>query len=346
MAVAPLGHGFVAARRATPLALPQGRGRGVCPCARATPTDPRCPVRGAAGRSGFAVDVPGDVAGDGPRGRADGRPGAPFRRGPGPAVLVRRSAADDLHRPAQRRRRARRGRRAPATSVPAGGPTSSSGRPAPARRTCSSRARRVYQDHPARPPDRGHAHRTHQLTPAGPPSRLHRRGPHASRSSPRAAWLEAEAIDLTHEGLGVAVVLATDVMCRRSGSVVTVRYTGRGASGGRSPAGVVRHVGSLQTARGTLPRIGLSLVPDTTRWPTSTAARAARYPCPEALCGLRGRVVPLVLRRDPALPDRRGRRRRDDAEDDAAPSAAAAARRARLRAAPGVRRPRARSARA
>jgi hypothetical protein len=37
------------------------------------------------------------------------------------------------------------------------------------------------------------------------------------------AWLEAEAIDLTHEGLGVAVVLATDVMLPPVGEVVTVR---------------------------------------------------------------------------------------------------------------------------
>ena len=65
----------------------------------------------------------------------------------------------------------------------------------------------------------------------------------------RDAWLQAEAIDLTHEGLGVAVVLATDVMMPAVGEVVTVRYTGRGASDGRQQA-VVRHVGSLQTAGG------------------------------------------------------------------------------------------------
>ena len=42
------------------------------------------------------------------------------------------------------------------------------------------------------------------------------------------AWLEAEAIDLTHAGLGVAVVLATDVMLPAVGEVVTVRYTRAG----------------------------------------------------------------------------------------------------------------------
>jgi hypothetical protein len=40
---------------------------------------------------------------------------------------------------------------------------------------------------------------------------------------PRDAWLEAEAIDLTHEGLGVAVLLATDVMMPAVGEVVAVR---------------------------------------------------------------------------------------------------------------------------
>src|SRR6185312_1828040 len=96
------------------------------------------------------------------------------------------------------------------------------------------------------------------------------------------AWLEAEAIDLTHEGLGVAVVLATDVMLPAVGEVVTVRYIGRGASGDRQQA-VVRHVGSLQTGRGILPRMGLSLVPDTTRVADVDRREAARYPSPAAL---------------------------------------------------------------
>jgi hypothetical protein len=96
------------------------------------------------------------------------------------------------------------------------------------------------------------------------------------------AWLEGEAIDLTHEGLGVAVVLATDVTMPAVGEVVTVRYTGRGASGTRQPA-VVRHVGSLQTVRGTLPRFGLSLVPDTTTVADVDRREGVRYPCPDAL---------------------------------------------------------------
>jgi hypothetical protein len=98
----------------------------------------------------------------------------------------------------------------------------------------------------------------------------------------RDAWLEAEAIDLTHEGLAVAVLLATDVTMPAVGEVVTVRYTGRGASGARQQA-VVRYVGSLQTGRGTLLRIGLSLVPDMTTVADAERRDGVRYPCPDAL---------------------------------------------------------------
>jgi hypothetical protein len=105
------------------------------------------------------------------------------------------------------------------------------------------------------------------------------------------AWLEAEAIDLTHEGLGVAVVVATDVLLPAVGEVVTVRYTGRGGSGDRQQA-VVRHVGRLQTRRGTLPRLGLSLVADTTPVADVDRRAAVRYPCPEALAAFAGAACP------------------------------------------------------
>jgi len=95
-------------------------------------------------------------------------------------------------------------------------------------------------------------------------------------------WLQAEAIDLTAEGLGLAVVLATDVLMPAVGEVVTVRSTGRGASGAGQRA-MVRHVGSLPTARGTLPRIGLLLMSDTTRVADAERRESARYPCPGAL---------------------------------------------------------------
>jgi GNAT superfamily N-acetyltransferase len=98
----------------------------------------------------------------------------------------------------------------------------------------------------------------------------------------RDAWLEAEAIDLTHEGLGVAVVLATDVMMPAVGEVVAVRGTGRGASDAWQQA-VVRHVGTLQTGRGTLPRIGLSLVAEETTGTVVDRREPVRYVCPDAL---------------------------------------------------------------
>jgi hypothetical protein len=98
----------------------------------------------------------------------------------------------------------------------------------------------------------------------------------------RDAWLEAEAIDLTPEGLGLAVVLATDVLMPAVGEVVSVRCTGRGASGATQQA-VVRHVGSLRTGRGTFPRIGLSLVADRTTVADVERRGPVRHPCPAAL---------------------------------------------------------------
>ena len=105
------------------------------------------------------------------------------------------------------------------------------------------------------------------------------------------ALLEAEAIDLSHEGLGVAVILATDVLMPAVGEVVTVRYTGKGASGDRQQA-VVRHVGSLQTGRGALPRLGLSLMADRTRVADVDRREAVRYPCPEALAAFAASSCP------------------------------------------------------
>ena len=111
----------------------------------------------------------------------------------------------------------------------------------------------------------------------------------------RDAWLQAEAVDLTHQGLGVAVLLATDVMMPAVGEVVSVRYTGRGGSGDRQQA-VVRYVGSLQTGRGTLPRLGLSLVPETTRVADVDRREGVRYPCPDALPAFAAAACPWFFR--------------------------------------------------
>jgi hypothetical protein len=108
------------------------------------------------------------------------------------------------------------------------------------------------------------------------------------------AWLQAEAIDLTAEGLGVAVVLATDVLMPAVGEVVTVRYTGRGASGSPRRA-VVRHVGSLQTARGILPRLGLALAADTTTIADADRREAARQACPEELASFAAAPCPWLF---------------------------------------------------
>ena len=86
--------------------------------------------------------------------------------------------------------------------------------------------------------------------------------------------LEAEAIDLTPEGLGVALVDPSGIP--GVGEVVTVRYTGRGATGATQDA-VVRHVSCLRSGERWLPRIGLSLVAGDER------AAGVRFACPETL---------------------------------------------------------------
>ena len=111
----------------------------------------------------------------------------------------------------------------------------------------------------------------------------------------RDAWFEAEAIDLTPEGLGLAVVFATDLAMPAVGEVVTVRLTGRGASGATQHA-VVRHVGSLRTGRGTLPRIGLSLVADRTTVADVERRDPVRYPSPDALPAFAAASSPWFFR--------------------------------------------------
>jgi hypothetical protein len=98
-----------------------------------------------------------------------------------------------------------------------------------------------------------------------------------------AARLDAEAIDLTLEGLGLAVVgPLEDGMMPQLGEVVAIRYTGPGASGVTQEA-VVRHRGCLRTARRTLPCVGLSLVPDTARGRGREGRDELRHRCPDAL---------------------------------------------------------------
>jgi hypothetical protein len=89
-----------------------------------------------------------------------------------------------------------------------------------------------------------------------------------------AAVLATEAIDLTSEGLGLAVVEAPAAM-PGLGDTVSVRYSGPGASGACQDA-VVRHTGALRSGRRVLPHIGVSLVP-------GPAAAERRQAAPDAL---------------------------------------------------------------
>jgi hypothetical protein len=66
------------------------------------------------------------------------------------------------------------------------------------------------------------------------------------------------------------------------GEVVTLRYVGRGASNAAQRA-VVRHVGTLRTARGLLPRVGVSLPADAASAVAGEQREPARYPCPDAI---------------------------------------------------------------
>jgi hypothetical protein len=108
----------------------------------------------------------------------------------------------------------------------------------------------------------------------------------------RDAWLEAEAIDVAPDGLGLAVVAAmSELVMPAVGEVVTLRYVGRGASKD-AQAAVVRHVGTLRTARGLLPRVGVSLPADTASAAGADQRAAARYPCPEAIAAFATAACP------------------------------------------------------
>jgi GNAT superfamily N-acetyltransferase len=112
----------------------------------------------------------------------------------------------------------------------------------------------------------------------------------------RDAMLDAETLDLSAKGLGLAVVGAMrDLVMPAVGEIVSLRYTGRGASGGAQDA-VVRHVGCLRTARGILPRLGLSLVRDATVGTVFDRRERARYPSPEALPAFAAATCPWFFR--------------------------------------------------
>lgn len=103
----------------------------------------------------------------------------------------------------------------------------------------------------------------------------------------RGGWLAAEAVDLTSEGVGLALV-NPPVLLPAVGEALTVRYTGRGASGVERQA-IVRHVGALPSAGRVVPRLGLSLTP------TVAAPAGVRYVCPSELPAFASATSPLFF---------------------------------------------------
>src|SRR4051794_39603900 len=90
----------------------------------------------------------------------------------------------------------------------------------------------------------------------------------------RGRTIAAEAVDLTLEGLGLALTRVP--LMPLEGEVVSVRYTGRGAIGATQEA-VVAHAGSLRSGARVLPRIGLALLGE------HAHDAGVRWPCPDAL---------------------------------------------------------------
>ncbi len=102
-----------------------------------------------------------------------------------------------------------------------------------------------------------------------------------------AARLYAEAIDLTPQGVGLAVLRAP--VLPAVGERVSVRYTGRGASGAPLQA-LVRHSGVLRSGGRILPRLGLELLPE------SAGVLGRRWPCPDALPAFATAACPWAFR--------------------------------------------------
>ena len=112
----------------------------------------------------------------------------------------------------------------------------------------------------------------------------------------RDAALDAEAIDFTPEGLGLAVLdPVAGAAMPAAGERVSVRYTGRGASELRQQ-GVVRHVGRLRSGARTLRRLGVSLVSDTSSVAGVERRAPARHWCPAALPAFATAACPWLFR--------------------------------------------------
>src|SRR5262249_46054060 len=86
--------------------------------------------------------------------------------------------------------------------------------------------------------------------------------------------VEGEAVDLTPEGMGVAIPTGTVQL--RPGDRVTIEHTGRVLAGHRQSA-IVRHVSEGTFGRRRIPRVGLALVREHTRPGSRDQRKTERY---------------------------------------------------------------------
>jgi hypothetical protein len=108
-----------------------------------------------------------------------------------------------------------------------------------------------------------------------------------------AARLEAEAIDVTPAGIGLAITGSDgELAVPAQDDIVSVRYAGPGASG-ISHAAAVRHTGTLRSGSRLLPRLGLALAP---------GAGRAEFECSDAFPAFATATCPWLFQERLSLP--------------------------------------------
>ena len=179
---------------------------------------------------------------------------------------------------------------------------------------------------------------TYQPRAGGPPDRDMLTEPHNSRSLPRRRVYLGEGLTLRDRAATPARGRGDRPdprgprargrprdrrECRRWARSSPSATPAAGASGPRSRRSCATSA-ACETGRGTLPRLGLSLVPETTVADVDRR-EGVRYPCPEALPAFATAACPWFFRERLRFRIVRGRRRRDDAARGAPDRAAAAA---------------------